>query len=181
MPELSYRFTPITEAEARAISTWRYAGPYAVYNTPEEDREAAVHEMLDRRSPYFVARDVAVDAAADAAADAADQLVGFFAYGSAAEVGEYGAPHLLSDGDMLSVGLGLRPDLTGHGSGLAYVEAGLAHARALYQPRTFRLYVMRFNMRATRVYERAGFAPVGMLRVPYEGGEREFIEMRREV
>src|SRR6185312_3551614 len=113
----SYRFTPITEAEARAISTWRYEGPYAVYNTPEEDREAAVHEMLDLRSPYFAARDES---------DESDEMVGFFAYGSAAEVGEYGAPHLISDGGILSVGLGLRPNLTGHGRGLPYVEAGLA-------------------------------------------------------
>jgi [ribosomal protein S18]-alanine N-acetyltransferase len=166
--EQKYRFAPITEAEARAIAEWRYVGPYAVYTTPEEDREAAAREMLDPRSPYFAVR------------DAAGHLVGFFAYGSAAEVGDLGAPHLLTADGMLSVGLGLRPDLTGNGRGPAFVEAGLAHARALWHPRIFRLYVLSFNRRAMRVYERVGFEPVGLLRVPYEGGEREFVEMRRE-
>lgn len=168
VPEHCYHFAPMTEAEARAIGEWRYDGPYAVYNTPEEDREAAVHEMLDQRSPYFAVR------------DETETLVGFFAYGSTAEVGELNAPHLLHDEGMLSIGLGLRPDLTGHGRGPAFVEAGLAYARTLYQPHTFRLYVFRFNVRAIRVYERVGFQQVGMVRVPYEGGEREFIEMRRE-
>jgi ribosomal-protein-alanine N-acetyltransferase len=168
VPEHVYRFTPMTEADARAIGDWRYEGPYAVYTTPEEEREAAVREKLDRRSPHFTVR------------DESGELIGFFAYGSAAEVGELGLPHLYAADEVLSVGLGLRPDLTGNGRGLAFVEAGLAHARAQYQPRTFRLYVLSFNARARRVYERAGFERVGTVRIPFAAGEREFIEMRRE-
>jgi RimJ/RimL family protein N-acetyltransferase len=166
----------MTEAEARAIAEWRYAGPYAIYSTPEEDREAAVLEMLDRRSPYVAAR----AAGGEAAGDAAGELVGFFAYGSAAEVGELSTPHLFAADERLSVGLGLRPDLTGHGRGVGFVEAGLAYAREQYHPRGFRLYVLSFNARAMRVYEQAGFERVGTVRVAFAGGEREFVEMRRE-
>ena len=71
-------------------------------------------------------------------------------------------------------------DLTGRGQGLAFVNAGLTFACQTYAPTAFRLYVMTFNHRAIRVYERAGFAPVGTVRVPAPGGvAREFLEMRR--
>lgn len=163
-----YRFTPMTEPDARAILSWRYAGPYAVYNTDEEDREAVLRELLDPRSPYVAAR------------DESSELAGFFAYGSAAEVGEVAAPHLFAPDGLLAVGLGLRPDLTGQGRGVAYMEAGLAYAREHYHPRAFRLYVLSFNARAMRVYARAGFARAATVRVAFAGGEREFIEMRRE-
>jgi RimJ/RimL family protein N-acetyltransferase len=168
VPQHTYQFAPMAEPDARAIKEWRYGWPYSVYNTPEDEREAAVREMLDQRSPYF------------AAYDETRVLVGFFAYGTAAEVGVYREPRLFAQDGMLSVGLGMRPDLTGQGRGLEFVAAGLAHARALYQPRVFRLFVLTFNTQAQRVYERAGFERMGMLRVPTEGGVWEFIEMRRE-
>lgn len=163
-----YRFAPMTEADARAIGEWRYEGPYAIYTTPDDQREAALRELLDSRSPYVSAH------------DEVGEMVGFFAFGSAAEVGEVLAPHLFSEGELLSVGLGLRPDLTGHGRGLPFVEAGLAYARERYHPRAFRLYVLSFNVRARRVYERAGFVRVATVRVTSPGGELDFIEMRRE-
>ena len=168
MPQHTYQFAPMTEPDARAITDWRYQGPFAVYNTPEEEREAAIIEMLDRRSPYFAAR------------DETRALAGFFAYGTAAEVGDYGEPRLFSQDGVLSVGLGLRPDLTGHRRGPEFVAAGLAHGCDLYHPLAFRLFVLTFNFRAIRVYERAGFERVGLRHIPYEGGVREFIEMRRE-
>jgi [ribosomal protein S18]-alanine N-acetyltransferase len=163
-----YTFSPISEAEARAILAWRYAGPYAVYNTEDDAQlEAGLAEMLDTRSPYFAVRDGSGD------------LIGFFAFGTAAEVGGGGAPHLMGADGLLSVGLGMRPDLTGRGEGLDFVNAGLAFARERYAPTIFRLFVLSFNQRAMRVYERAGFERVGTLHLSGEHGSREFIEMRR--
>jgi RimJ/RimL family protein N-acetyltransferase len=60
----------------------------------------------------------------------------------------------------LDYGLGLRPDLTGRGLGLAFFVAGLEFARERYGPRRVFLHVAEFNERARRVYERAGFRVV---------------------
>ena len=162
-----YRFSLISADEAHAIVTWRYDGAYAVYNMAD-DSEGALAELLDRRSPYYAVR------------DAHDDLIGFFCFGTAAEVGGSGLPRLMDEDRTLSVGLGLRPDRTGRGEGLAFVNAGLAFARDTFAPAAFRLFVMLFNQRAIRVYEAAGFATSDIVRVPApDGGEREFIEMRR--
>lgn len=158
----------LRKAEARAIQTWRYPEPYSIYNLSGDPAE--VEEMLDRRSPHYAVRDGTSD------------LIGFLAFGSSAEVGEMSEPHLYADDGGLSVGLGLRPDRTGQGLGQTLVEAGLALGRERYAPAYFRLFVLAWNTRAIRVYERAGFRWVGVRvrDVPAAEGVRHFFEMRRE-
>ena len=81
-------------------------------------------------------------------------------------------------GDAVFFGLGLRPDLTGHGLGLEFVRRGLRFARRRYGPRRVVLDVASFNQRAITVYERAGFEVVGSHRRPLgHWGEIEFIDM----
>jgi ribosomal-protein-alanine N-acetyltransferase len=160
---LQFSFSPITEADIRAIASWRYDAPYDVYNWSAQDDPS---EMLDRRSPYYAVR------------DEQGELIGFFAYGSSAEVWDQDEPHLYSDNDTITIGLGMRPDLTSRGLGLAFVQAGLDFAREHFHPVSFRLYVMTFNERAIRVYERAGFARVGIYIQQNPGSRREFLEMR---
>ncbi|HEY8324202.1 MAG TPA: hypothetical protein VIG77_06890, partial [Ktedonobacterales bacterium] len=79
---MSLAFTPMNEADARAVLAWRYEGQYAIYNSPDAalgpDFEPLA-EMLDTGSPYFAVR------ASDDGPDA--EPLGFFAYGSAGEVG----------------------------------------------------------------------------------------------
>lgn len=170
-----YTFTPIMEEDARAIMAWRYDDPYSVYNTDEDgedDPTALLAEFLDRRSPYFAVRNVEVDASG--------ALVGFFCYGSAAGVVFDGAePHLYNADGSLDVGLGMRPDLTGRGLGLAFTQAGVAFGVERYHPTFVRFYVLPFNERALRVYERAGFVRVGTVMQHGPQGERPFVEMRR--
>jgi RimJ/RimL family protein N-acetyltransferase len=158
-------FTPMSEADARAIAGWRYDGPYSIYNIEDE---ADLSEMLDRRSPHY------------AVYDANRSLVGFFAYGTAAEVTDMGAPTLYGEGKSITVGLGLRPDLTGQGLGEAFVVAGLDFAWRQFAPSGFRLFVLSFNQRAMRVYERAGFMRVRTVHIRNIHGERDFMEMWRE-
>ena len=167
-----FTFTAMSEADARAIVGWRYDEPYAVYNMPAEGAEA---ELLDPRSPHFAVR------------DDSGELTGFVAFGTAAEVEGYAVPALYRDDatrrrGMLSVGLGLRPDLTGQGKGvgLAFVSAALDFARQHFHPSAFRLYVMPFNERAIRVYERAGFQRTRTLHVHNLHGELDFVEMERD-
>jgi len=77
------------------------------------------------------------------ARDQVDELIGFYYF-------EPKPPDL-------DYGLGLRPDLTGHGLGLEFFQTGLAFARERYEPRNVFLHVAAFNVRARRVYERVGF------------------------
>ena len=94
-----------------------------------------------------------------------EELVGWFAFSC--------------EGDCVALGLGLRPDLTGRGFGLAYLEAGLAFAEQRFRPSRFRLSVATFNERAIRVYERAGFTPLRTFDHATNGGIHQFLEMTR--
>ena len=162
---MQIHFTPLEEADVRSIIAWRYEGPYAVYNWEDDDDPS---DMLDRRSPYYAVR------------DEQGELIGFFAYGSSAYVWGSGEPHLYSENNTITIGLGMRPDLTGKGLGLAFVQAGLDFAREHFEPDYFRLYVLTYNERAIRVYERAGFERGGIYVQHSAEGERDFLEMRRK-
>ena len=136
-----FAFEPMRLEVARAVLAWRYAGPYAVYNADPALGEAGAREWAAPDSGCFAAR------------DAGGEVVGFCSFGADARVpgGDY------ADDGALDVGLGLRPDLTGRGHGLAFVQAILGFGRRRFRPARFRLTVAAFNQRALRVYERAGF------------------------
>jgi len=166
---MPYSFRLMTEADADIISEWRYEAPYDTYNmsdNPEE--EAGSDEMLERRSPYYAVR------------DERDELIGFFCYGTAGQPFGTAEPGLYTDDRSIVLGLGLRPDLTGKGLGPSFVEAGLDFARQQFAPRAFLLYVMAFNQRAIRVYEKAGFSHIRVYMQQNIHGTHEFLVMRRE-
>lgn len=157
-------FRLMEEEDARAMQTWRYEGEYAVYNFAADADDPS--ELLDRRSPYYAAR------------DERGELVGFFCFGTSAAITGSAEPGVYAEDRSVLIGLGLRPDLTGAGLGLAFVNAGLAFGREQFAPAAFRLFVMRFNQRAIRVYERAGFQSVGEVIQHSAQGDRPFLEMR---
>ena len=143
----------MTQAEAEVISTWEYEAPYDFYDAPADEHDLA--ELLDpaqRACQYF-------------SVHATEELIGFF--------------QLKSDGDAVVVGLGLRPDLTGHGLGQSFLEAGLAFAKEQFAPRRFKLSVATFNERAIKVYERDGFAVARSFMHETNGGVFPFVEMER--
>ena len=159
---------------AHALAAWRYPAPYDTYNIGDE--AAALAEMLDSRSPWFVALDtndaitsrwaIAASARRPRSAGRASRASGRRTTGTV----------------TLSVGLGLRPDLTGQQLGLPFFEPCWPLRWSDSRPDAFRLFVLPFNQRAIRVYERAGFRHVGTLDAPDTGSDaRLFLEMRREV
>jgi ribosomal-protein-alanine N-acetyltransferase len=82
--------------------------------------------------------------------------------------------------DVIHYGLGLRPDLTGRGLGLAFVNAGLELATAWFGSKRIVLDVAAFNERAIRVYERAGFRRTGTKMRLFAGrGEVPYLDMER--
>lgn len=152
----TYALQPMTEQDARAITAWHYEGVYAFYDADEDpDDLADLLNPANWTDGYVAAR------------DEAGELVGFFSFNR--------------EGGVVTVGLSLRPDLTGQGLGQGFLEAGLGFARQRYRPERFRLFVATFNRRAIRLYERAGFIPVRTFLNRTNGGESEFLEMTRPV
>jgi ribosomal-protein-alanine N-acetyltransferase len=142
------------DEEARTIAAWRYEPPYSFYDADADPSDLALLLSEEiREGRYF------------STFDEHGAIVGFFEF--------------KRDGSDVVVGLGLRPDLTGRGLGLRFVQAGLAFARERFQPTWFRLSVATFNERAIRVYERADFVPLRTYDHETNGGVYPFMEMRR--
>jgi [ribosomal protein S18]-alanine N-acetyltransferase len=82
-------------------------------------------------------------------------------------------------GPTVKFGLGLRPDLTGKGLGLEFVEAGVEFARERFRPKRIVLEVFEFNERAVRVYEKAGFRVTSRRIQPYRNQKIETVDMEK--
>lgn len=149
-----YLFRQMDAADAHEISSWRYEPPYDFYDATADPSDLA--ELLDperREGVYFSALEEG-------------HLVGFFQFER--------------EDDTVDVGLGLRPDLTGTGLGVEFVQAGLEFARGRFSPGRFTLSVATFNKRAISVYERAGFRRGEIFTHETNGEEYEFLRMERE-
>ncbi len=135
---MQFTFRAFSRQDIKTVSAWRYPGSYSRYNGDTLTFDMRLFLLLraitsDPPYEYF-----AVD-------DEQGELVGLFQF-------------VKRPNDTITIGLGMRPDLTGQGHGLAFVEAGLAFGRLRYAPKTFRLNVFASNPRAEKVYARAGFA-----------------------
>lgn len=145
----------MTAADAHAIAAWRYPGAYAFYDAGADPNDLA--ELLDPAgwgSSYF-----AVDGGARA------ELVGLFV--------------VKLSGGVAEIGLGLRPDLTGRGLGLPFVEAGLRFAAQALGATSYSLGVAAFNARAIAVYRRAGFEETERYLHATNGALHDFVRMTR--
>lgn len=154
MPHPRFVIRAMTEADAQAIAGWRYPGIYAFYDAAADPTDLA--ELLDPAgwgTRYF-------------AVDDGDELVGHLVF-------------KLSD-DVAEIGLGLRPDLTGRGLGLPFLDAALRHAEQALGARSFTLAVAAFNERAITVYERAGFRAIDRYLHATNGALHDFVRMTRD-
>jgi [ribosomal protein S18]-alanine N-acetyltransferase len=125
---LDFAVRPMTAADAHAVAAWRYPGEYSFYDADADPDDLA--ELLDPAEwghRYF-----AVDEPAE------HKLAGFVMVKLTSRVAE--------------IGLGLRPDLTGHGLGESFVRTCLRFAAAELGAQSYILAVAAFNRRAiTRV------------------------------
>jgi RimJ/RimL family protein N-acetyltransferase len=139
----------------REVATWHYKPPYDFYDLASDpEDEAAMHDP-SRAANYRAVL-----------ADGDERLDAFW----------YFDWH----NDAVEVGIGLRPDLTGHRQGEAFLTAQLAYAIRTWQPATFRLFVAAWNERAIRLYERLGFREVSRETRHFElVGDHEFLRMER--
>lgn len=143
------RIVPLTEDHCRDICSWSYPVPYDTYNWRSweqmlADGEEFADETL-REEQYR------------AVVDTEGELIGFAQFFPLTGV--------------TRLGLGMRPELCGQGLGVHFVRAIAAEAKRKAPANEIDLEVLIWNIRAYRVYEKAGFVqtdtyermtPVGM-------------------
>ncbi|MPZ96087.1 MAG: GNAT family N-acetyltransferase [Propionibacteriales bacterium] len=150
---MPYYVRPLTADHGQQIALWRYPGPWAIYD---------LSGPLDPAEGYW------------AVVDDEDALVGFACFGVEARV-----PGLDERSGVLDVGVGMRPELTGHGRGREFSEAVLAHGRDHTSARRLRAVVQDWNARSIRLLDGLGFARVDTLDVPTQG--KTYVVMERAV
>jgi len=155
---MNFKILSMNEIYAHEIAyNWKYEGIYSFYNMTEDNKD--LEEFLD---PEFWDHIFAV-------LDDKKDLCGFFSY----ETKE----------NILWIGLGLRPDLTGHGIGKEFTDAcinfGLARNNCLKD--YVMLSVAKFNTRAIKVYEKIGFKITEEYEQQTNGSIYPFLKMRKEV
>ena len=149
-------FTPMTVESAHVIAdTWRYPAPYDFYDTTADRDDYEEFISPDQWPSHFWQVHHGGD------------LVGFF------------TAEPSGDETVQEISLGLHPDLTGGGRGLAFLRSGLAHVAAATDIVRIRLSVAAFNQRAIKVYKAAGFTTVRSYQQPTNGSTYEFVEMER--
>lgn len=145
----------LTQAHAQEIADhWHYPGEYAFYDMVADPEDYA--EIIDetaRGDRYF---EVIAQA----------ELAGFFVVEPTDEP------------DTLELGLGMAPALTGQGGGATFLRTILIYLQARYAERWLILDVAAFNVRAQKVYAKAGFQPVATHPQVTNGGTYPFITMR---
>jgi len=150
-------------ADADAVAAWRYQPPYNFYDTAADP--SSLVEVLDaRRWGHIFFSVFSVLPSSSESGD--EELAGFLELTA-------------RPGEVIEIGLGLRPDLTGQGLGLSFVEACLDFARRRSRPQAFALDVATFNERARAVYEKAGFVPGDTFWRHLSGRRWEFLRMSR--
>jgi [ribosomal protein S18]-alanine N-acetyltransferase len=131
----------MTESFVKEILLWNYEPPYDFYNN--ETTEETISEFMN--GDYF------------AVVDGMNSLIGFFCLGISSQV-PAGRDLNAYDENMIDIGLGLKPELTGNGLGKIFLTFILRHIENNNKlSRPLRLTVATFNKRAIRLYENVGF------------------------
>ncbi len=149
-----YRLEPLKEDHAWDILGWRYPEPYDFYDPPEDDN-----------AEHYVGEFIRPELQFHAVLDLNQQMIGFCSYGLDGQVpgGDYSQP-------ALDIGLGMKPEYTGRGLGIAFFDAILDYAQTTMGASHFRLTVADFNKRAIALYRKFGFRATS-----------EFVDSRNQV
>jgi RimJ/RimL family protein N-acetyltransferase len=135
--------SPLSEDHARIIITWRYDPPYDLYDLSEKDLagflnpDYSYHQVLDSKG----------------------DLAGYCCFGLDAQVpgGEYSQ----NGPEVLDIGVGMKPGLTGRGYGTTFVANILDYGRNTYNPEVFRATIASFNQRSLKTFQNLGFTIKG--------------------
>lgn len=128
--------------EAMEVAGWTYEPPYDFYNMG--GTEESVNELLNGSYQVIGSTD--------------GQNLGFYCVGESAQVPaglKFGAYH--SSENVVDLGIGMRPELTGRGLGTQFFAHVLQDVVKRQPSADIRLTVATFNRRAIRLYDRFGF------------------------
>ncbi|RKI28227.1 GNAT family N-acetyltransferase [Bacillus thuringiensis] len=131
----------LTEEEANEINTWTYEEPYSLYSFSGE--KEVIEELLD--GTYY------------GCCDDQGEFIGYFCFGENAQVPGGRDANLYGGEEVIDIGLGMKPALTGKGMGKEFFQAGIAFATKEFNANMFRLSVATFNTRAITLYKNIGF------------------------
>lgn len=115
-----FTFQRLDESDARAILSWQYEPPYDFYNNLGKDTKLLQH-FLDAQNNFYSIFE-------------SRELVAYCSFGQDGQVagGDYRE-------EALDIGMGLRPNLTGRGKGVEYVNTVLEFADTWFKPKVFRV------------------------------------------
>ena len=134
-----YFISPLSEENARKITTWRYDPPFDLYDLGPENISGFInpeyyyHQILNENG----------------------NLDGYCCYGLDAQVP--GGEYLINMPEILDIGVGMKPNLTGVGRGHKFVSAILEYARERFHPDRFRVTIADFNLRSLKTFQSLGF------------------------
>lgn len=154
---MEYQFLPMQREYADEIAfQWKYDGIYAFYDMTADKDD--LREFLDEErwgEEHF------------AVFNERNELAGYCSY-------------TFEEGIMW-IGFGLKPSLTGKGLGAEFIKSGISYgvSRFGYTRDHVMLAVAAFNARAIKVYEKAGFLDVKRYMQNTNGGEYEFVRMKK--
>lgn len=153
---MNFQFFMMTQSDAEQIALWHYDGEFSFYdmeNDPDDLRELLSPD--ERADSYWSAYSDGV-------------LTGFVC--------------IQPNGSTAEIGLGLRPDLTGKGLGSSFLQAIEQLTQCLFPAVSeLSLAVAAFNLRAQKVYKRAGFLMCGQKTVETNGGQYPFVRMKKQL
>ena len=134
-----YFISPLSAENARKITTWRYDPPFDLYDLGPENISGFInpeyyyHQILNENG----------------------NLDGYCCYGLDAQVP--GGEYLINMPEILDIGVGMKPNLTGAGRGHKFVSAILEYARERFHPDRFRVTIADFNLRSLKTFQSLGF------------------------
>ena len=154
---MRYNFVSMNKEYSHEIShNWKYSGIYSFYDmtADEEDLKDFLNEG-NWDGHYF------------AVLNEESELIGFYSF------------HF--EDEILWLGLGLKPELSGVGLGYEFVISGMNFVieNLNYRKNYVMLAVAYFNKRAIRLYEKIGFQSIEKYVQRTNGGEFEFVKMKK--
>lgn len=157
---MKLQFADFTEENAKEICTWQYEGEYHLYSCPAWSRacdKSWAITIAEKREKEF-----------KSVVDEKNNLCGYVRF-----------RYIHKDEEVI-VGLGLKPDLCGHGVGSTLMEVIKEYCDEAYHGKKIVLEVRTFNKRAIRCYEKAGFKQKVMYSLNTPIGCSDFIRMEYE-
>jgi [ribosomal protein S18]-alanine N-acetyltransferase len=153
---VSLTVRPLQRRDAETVASWRYDGPWSVYDPHPGD------DPLSAAVGY------------DAVVDDAGALVGFVCTGQEARV-----PGLAGKDGVIDIGVGMRPDLVGQGLGRTFGAVVLDHVRARCGDLPLRAVIQSWNERSLRLAKGLGFRQTGTHRCVQAGHEVSYVVLIR--